>query len=348
VGGPDAYDVASRLSFGLWDSLPDEELLRAAAAGKLATRVQVAAQAERMLADPRTRAKLRQFFLQWLKLEQAPELARDPARFPGFDSAVVADLRTSLDLFLQDVVWSDASDFRRLLLDDELYLNGRLAKFYGVDLPAEAPFQKVKLNPEQRAGLLTHPYLMSAFAYTTASSPIHRGVFLTRNVLGVMLRPPPEAFTPLAEKAHPDLTTRERVLLQTKPVSCQSCHAVINPLGFTLESFDAVGRFREKDGDKPVDATGAYETRKGDTVKFAGARELAKFLASSDEVHTNFTERLFHHLIKQPVRAFGPRQLAELRESFTGHDFNMKKLVVEIVTTAALTGQEAKPVLPEK
>ena len=131
----------------------------------------------------------------------------------------------------------------------------------------------MKLDPQQRAGVLTHPYLMAAFAHTTATSPIHRGVFLARGVLGVTLRPPPEAFMPLPESLHPDLTTRERVALQTKPASCQSCHGVINPLGFTLEHFDAVGRYRDQDNGKPIDATGDYQTRSGETVKFDGARD---------------------------------------------------------------------------
>src|SRR5262249_47385947 len=129
-GGPDSYDVASRLSFGLWDSAPDQELLKAAAAGKLRTREEVTRQAERMLGDMRAKAKLRDFFLTWLRVDYATDVSKDPKRFPGFDAAIVSDLRTSLDLFLDDIVWSGDSDFRRLLLSDELYLNGRLAKFY--------------------------------------------------------------------------------------------------------------------------------------------------------------------------------------------------------------------------
>jgi hypothetical protein len=334
-GGPDAYDVASRLSFALWDSLPDQELLDAAAAGRLATREQIAAQAERMLADPRAHAKLREFFLTWLKVDQAPDIAKDPARFPTFDTAVMADLRTSLELGLEDVAWSPDSDFRRLFLMDEGFLNGRLAQFYGVDLPADAPFQKVKLNPQHRAGVLTHPYLMAVFAYTGASSPIHRGVFLARNVLGVVLRPPPEAFAPLSADLHPNLTTRERVSLQTKPAQCQICHGIINSLGFTLEHLDAVGRYRELDNGRPVDATGAYLTRGGETANFNGARELASFLAGSEDVQTAFVERLFQHFIKQPVRAYGSRRPEELRAFFAGHGYSIRKLVVETATVAA-------------
>jgi cytochrome c553 len=342
-GGRDAYDMASRISFGLWDSLPDRELLEAAAAGRLATREQVARQAERLVGDLRTRAKLRAFFLQWLKVEQAPDLSKDPQRFPGFDRGVASDLRTSLDLFLEDVLWGEASDFRQLLLADYLYLNGRLARLYGADLPADAPFQKVSLQQEERAGVLTHPYLTAAFAYTAESSPIHRGVFLARSVLGRSLRPPPEAFAPLAPDLHPRLSTRDRVALQTSPRSCQTCHAMINPLGFTLEHFDAIGRYRDKEKGRPIDATGAYQTRGGEVVRFAGIRELATFLAGSEEVQEAFVEQLFHYLVKQPVRAFGPRKLSALRRSFADNRFNVRELMIEIIAESALTARAVKP-----
>ena len=262
-GGTDPYDVASRISFGLWDSLPDPELLQAAASGQLATPEQVARQADRMLADLRSRSKLREFFLRWLKVDQVRDLAKDPSQFPEFDEVIASDLRTSLDLFLEDVLWGEASDFRQLLLADSLYLNGRLARIYGVDLPPDAPFQKVTPEPGKRAGVLSHPYLMASFAYTATSSPIHRGVFLARSVLGRTLRPPPDAFTPLAPDLHPDLTTRDRVALQTSPESCLSCHSMINPLGFALENFDAVGRHRAEEKGKPVDATGSYQSPYG-------------------------------------------------------------------------------------
>jgi hypothetical protein len=342
VGGPDQYDVAARLSFGLWDSLPDQTLLDAAKAGQLGTREQVAKQAERMLPDLRTKAKMRNFLFTWLKVEPAPDLSKSTAAFPGFDAAVAADLRQSLDLFLDDVVWGESSDFRQLMLSDELFLNGRLAKFYGKDLPADAPFQKVPRGKKERAGVLTHPYLLATFAYTATSSPIHRGVFLARNVLGQSLRPPPEAFVPLPVEAHPELTTRERVALQTKPEACKSCHNMINPLGFTLENFDAVGRFREAENGKPIDASGGYLTRSGQTVKFAGVRDLAEFLADSPEVHEAFVEQVFHHLVKQPVRAYGPNRLDEMRQTFAQNGFSVRKLMVDIMADTALTGRNAK------
>ena len=127
-GRPDGFDVASRLSFGLWDSLPDQILLDAAASGQLATRDQVVRQAERMIADPRARTKLTGFLEQWLKVDQARDIVKDPKLYPEFGETVVSDLRTSLDLFLAEVIGSDAADYRQLLRAGSVYLNGRLAQ----------------------------------------------------------------------------------------------------------------------------------------------------------------------------------------------------------------------------
>jgi hypothetical protein len=342
-GRLDGYDVASRLSFGLWDSLPDQTLMDAAASGQLTTREQVVRQAERMVADLRARSKLREFLLQWLKVDQAPDIVKDPKRFPQFNEAIASDLRTSLDLFLDDVIESKSADFRQLLQAEYVYLNGRLAQYYGAELSPAAPFQKVDLDPHERAGVLSHPYLMATFAYTATSSPIHRGVFISRSVLGRVLRPPPEAVAPLAPDLHPDLTTRERVTLQTKPEACQSCHGMINPLGFTLERFDAVGRFRIVEKGRSIDATGSYETRAGESVEFDGVRDLAAFLAASDETHTAFVQQLFHYLVKQPVRAFGRTELPDLRRFLAAHDFNVRKLMVEIMATSSLTPPGPNP-----
>ena len=341
-GRPDGYDVASRLSFGLWDSLPDQVLLEAAAAGQLANHDQVARQAERMVTDLRARSKLGGFFLQWLKIDQAPDIVKDPKRFPQFSETMVSDLRTSLDLFLEDVIGSEASDYRQLLCADYVYLNGRLAPLYGANLSADAPFQKVSLEPGERAGVLSHPYLMASFAYTTTSSPIHRGVFIARSVLGRVLRPPPEAVAPLAPDLHPDLTTRQRVAVQTQPESCRSCHGMINPLGFTLEHFDALGRYRKEEKGKSIDATGSYETRSGELVKFSGVRDLATYLAASGEAHTAFVQQLFHYLVKQPIGAFGPQELPNLRRFLVAHNFNIRKLMAEIMASSALTPRGEK------
>ncbi len=332
----DSYAAASRLSFGLWDSIPDQDLLKEAKAGRLTKSDEIARQAERMLGDQRAKAKLRDFLLTWVKADQPRDLAKDGKKFPGFDPAVISDLRTSLELFLENVTWSEKSDYRELLTADYLYLNGRLAKFYGADLPADAGFKQVKVDDGQRAGVLTHPFLMTSFAHNSETSPILRGVFLARGILAHSLRPPPEAVAPLSPELQPTLTTRERVTLQTHASTCMVCHGIINPLGFTLEHFDAVGRYREKDNDKPVDSTGSYRTRSGEEVTVKNAHELAEFLINSDEAQSAFVEQMFHALVQQPVQAYGINKADELRHTFVADGFNIRKLAVAIMTTSVL------------
>jgi hypothetical protein len=333
-GESDAFDNASRVSFGLWDSLPDPDLLGAAVAGRLSTRQEITRETERRVNDPRTRAKLREFLLQWIRVQPTPDLAKDPILYPGVDASVASDLRTSLELFLDDVVWTGDSHFRRLLLEDGLYLNGRLARVYDIDLPADAGFRKV--NVTSRSGLLTHPYLLANLSYPATSSPIHRGVFVTRSLLGRALRPPPQAVAPLAPELHSALTTRERVTLQTRPAACLSCHGMINALGFGLEGFDAVGRFRTEENGRPVDSTGALERRDGTFAVFDGALGLALLLAESDEVAEAFASQLFHYLIKQPIRAYGPRALGNLHRGFAEDHYDIRRLIVRAVVTSAL------------
>jgi len=329
----DPYDVASRMSFGMWDTMPDDALLKAARDGELVQQGEIVKQLDRMLPDLRTQSKLRDFLLGWLKISQPRDLAKDPTTFPEFTADVASDLRTSLELSIDDILEGTAG-YKQFLLSDSVYLNGRLAKVYGVKLPDDAPFTRVEFEPEHRAGVLSHPYLLASLAYTSASSPIHRGVFVTRSVLGRVLRPPAQAVAPLPPDVHAEMSTRDRVALQTKPEACQGCHAMINPLGFTMENFDAIGRYRDRDRDKPIDATGSYLTQSGDVEKFSGMKDLAEFVAASDESQTAFVKQLFHHTVKQPILAYGPNRLHELQQDFAKDEFNIQKLLVEIVATS--------------
>lgn len=344
----DPYDVAARLSFGLWDSIPDEPLRQAAAAGQLAAEAEITGQIERMLRDRRCRAKLHDFFVSWLRVDQPPELVKDPSLFPHFTPAVAASLRASLhrtiDTLLADLASGRPTDYRRLFADDEVFLDHVLGEFYGVEVPRTRGFRRVRLDEGRRAGVLTHPYILSLLAYTDDTSPIHRGVFLARAVLGNVLEPPPEAVAPLAPDLHPDLTTRERVMLQTEDVSCQSCHAMINPLGFALEEFDAVGRYRtsERAGElsKPIDASGLYLPRQGDRVRFTGSRELAAYLATSRDSQEAFVEDLFHAVAKQPLRAWGDETQESLRAAFEANGFDIRRLLVDIMQVVSRPAAE--------
>ena len=348
IGPQDDYAVASRLALALWDSVPDAALLKAAAAGQLKAEAQVRQQARRMMKDPRAKAKLRDFLHDWLHVEEGAEIAKDQKEYPGFDQGLVMDLRTSLDLFAESVVWSEKSDYRQLLLADTILMNERLAKFYGQTVAPGGGFQPVKMDADQRAGVLTHPYLLATFAYTKSTSPIHRGVFVTRNILGRMLKPPPMAIAFMDDKFDPSFTMREKVAELTSKPACMSCHVTINPLGFSFERFDAVGRVRATDNNKPVDPVSDYVASDGTVLKLTGARDVGVHAAESQAGQAGFVRNLFHSLVKQPPAAYSPELVGRLTDQFRADGFHVRNLAVEVAVVAALrpTIAHAAPTTP--
>ena len=331
---PDAYTIASRLSFALWDSMPDEQLLQVAQSGGLGTADGVDAEIWRMLEDSRARAKMNNFFEHWMEMD-GRDPGKDRSLFPGFSDAVIMDLRESLLRFVSNVVWSERSDYRDLLKAEYLLLNERLCAIYGGDVVGTG-LKRVAVDPAHRAGILTHPYLLALFAYHDNTSPIHRGVFLTRNILGRMLKPPPKAVSFNNETLDPRLTMREKITLITSENACMSCHSVINPLGFSLENFDAIGRWRMSEKDKRINAKSDYMTASGNLLVLSGARDIADFAAGSPVAHGAFINAVFNHLAKQPIAAYGSNSLIDLRKGFSASLFNIKALMVEIVKLHAL------------
>lgn len=348
---------ANLLALILFDSLPaDEWLLKLVAENKLETEKQVRDAARRMVNDYRSRAKTQDMLLEWLNLSHLHEITKNTEKFPGFDERIASDLRASLLAQLDQIVWSNSSDFRDFFRSTSTFTTPRLHEYYGPSwAPAKPdgdgdgdgetkepvigaqPLDNVVpsvASDQHRYGILNHPLLMSGLAYHDSTSPIHRGVFLIRYMLGRTLRPPNEAFTPLSPDLHPDLTTRQRVELQTSPESCQVCHSKINGLGFALENFDAVGRYREQDGELPIDPTGGYTDRAGVDVRFSGAGELAAYLIESSDSRQAFVARAFQHFVKQPPAAYGTDTLNALTKSFEDNDFNIQKLIAEIAVVA--------------
>jgi hypothetical protein len=312
-----------------------------AARGELRTPEQIRVQAERMVQDPRTKAKVTDFFQHWLAMQETEDLSKDANAYPGFSTDIVADLRESLELFVDNVMWSDTSDFRQLILADTIMMNERLAKFYGVPGPTGSEFVPVKFDPAQRAGIITHPFILAMHSYHKSSSPIHRGVFLTRNVLGRFLKPPPQAIEFKEDRFDPSLTMREKVTQITNKTACMSCHVTINPLGFALENFDAVGRFRTTDAEKPINPVSDYVTSDGETVHLTGPRDLAQHTAESEDARRGFVRQMFHYMVKQPTLAYGGETLERLDGDFVANNTNMRKLLTDIATTATIPVIEA-------
>ncbi len=367
--------AANRLALVMHDSLPTAPwLVSSAAKNKLQNDAQLANAARRMIDDYRTQAKTLTFLNEWLGLQNTDEITKDAEKFPDFDAQTMQDLKKSMSRFLQDLIDSETCDFRQLLQADWRYTTKRLEKYYGAawqpdlaekqdttaqlktpqsteakesedrkedsdatrtDNPVESMLSRSVRDQEIHAGVLTHPLIMSNLAYHRTTSPIHRGVFLTRRTLGRVLRPPDASFTPLSADLHPELTTRERVQLQTGEANCQACHKQINSLGFAFEHFDATGRYRVEENGKKINSAGSYTDRNGKRVDFNGARELADYLTQSEDCHRAFVEAAFEYFVKQPITAYGSGTAEKITQSFQDSDYNIRELLVAIAVTAS-------------
>jgi mono/diheme cytochrome c family protein len=333
----DDYTIASMLALSLWDSLPDQQLYELAAKGELNDQKVRRQQAARMLNDPRSIHKLKNFLCDWVKIEECSDLAKDATLFPEFNEKLVAQLRTSLEMMFDDMLRREKSDYRNLLLSDEMYISDDIAKFYKLDGPVVHPFEKIKLKDNHYAGIVTHPLLLSTHAYHKSTSPIHRGVFLSRQVLGRTLKPPPDDVEFEDSAFEPSMSMREKVDLLTKPVACQACHQIINPVGYALEHFDSVGRFRTKENEREINAAVELPTPDGKEVKLSNARELAEYAASDRLAQQGFVRQMFQFAIKQPPAAYGSDTIEKLHQKFEKSEFDMKQLFAEIAL-ASLNG----------
>lgn len=322
----------------LWDSVPERELREAEKAGRLVDDNAIDGLLDRMLRDPRARTKLENFFRHYLKLDALHSLEKDEQLYAGFDSALAHDLERSLQIQLDELLWKDGAALPELFATEVLYANPRILEFYGLAVPdgevrRVGDFVRVPAN--NRIGILSHPLLLAGFAYRDSSSPIHRGVFLAQNIIGRRLNPPPDAFPPFDGEIAKTWTTREKVSYQTKPISCQRCHGLINSLGFAFEAYDAAGRRRTTDNQKPVDSSGKYRTADGKLVEYQTAEELIRFLADSPDVHRHFVEELFQFLVKQPVAVYGEQASDRLMNRFRESRYDVRGLIKEIAKIAA-------------
>lgn len=275
------WELASRLSYMLWDTMPDQELLDAAAAGELHTPEQIEAQVTRMLGDPRLKRPVEEFHEQWWDLN-FEGLARDTEQFPEFTADIGPALEEEAQRFIEDVVFSGNGGIRELLTAPYTMADTRVAPLYGAEVTAS--FQRLNFDPEVRRGILMQSGFLASHAHFAKTSPIHRGVFVHRRIMCTTLPDPPASvdFTlpPFDENIR---TTRDQVTHHTSKSACVGCHSMINPVGFAFENFDAVGRERRTENDVEVDTTGAV-LLDGSEKSFANAVELVEALGESQQV----------------------------------------------------------------
>ncbi|MDF1858828.1 MAG: DUF1592 domain-containing protein [Verrucomicrobiales bacterium] len=326
-----AEDLASRLSFFLWSSLPDETLISAVEQDVLTDPKQLVSQARRMLQDSRAGALVQNFVDQWLYLRNLDSITPDGRLYPDFDHNLREAMRKETELLISDVIREDRSVLD-LLKSDRTWLNERLAKHYGIPHVYGSRFRGVRVAPESnRGGLLRHASILTVTSYATRTSPVIRGNWILENLLGTPPPPPPPDIPALEDVAvSADLPIRERLAAHREKAACASCHNLMDPIGFALENYDAIGRWREFENGTPVDATGALPG----SVSFTGVAGLEKGMVERPErfVRT-LTEKL---LIYALGRGLEPTDAAAVRKivrdaSETGCRFS--DLVSGIVTS---------------
>lgn len=303
------HELASRLSYFLWDTMPDEALRQAADAGELLGDEGLRAQVERMLRDPRAQARIQRLVWSWLQLDggmlhfSLEEAQKREDLYPEYGPALQEAMRVELEAFIADVLADDAS-FERLLTSNRAYVNGPLAALYGVQggPQGEDEWAWVELPASQRAGLLTRAAFLTVFSNTASQSPIRRGTFTLEELLCFHLGdPPPDVDdTPIDGGEQPGadggepvvLTVREATEARTGAAECRGCHSVINPVGFAFEHYDAIGRWQDEElvSGLPVDASGRLQGSDVDGP-VQGAVELGEALAGSAQVRACFAER---------------------------------------------------------
>jgi hypothetical protein len=293
-------ELASRLSFFIWNTVPDAELVKVATAGTLHTPAVLDKQVRRMLADPRAEAMSTRFASQWLRLQDVEKMHPDALLFPSFDNELAESYKRETELLFDSIVREDRNVLD-LFTADYTFVNERIAKVYGIPNITGQNFRRVALVDENRRGILGHGSILMLTSVADRTSPVQRGKWIMETLLGSPPPPAPQdpAPPPLEEtKAATDggktLSTRERMEEHRKNPQCTSCHKVIDPLGLALENFDVLGAWRIKDNGVPVDTAATLY----DGSQLNGPASLRKALVDhSDTVIRNFTENLLAYAI---------------------------------------------------
>lgn len=328
-------DLASRLSFFLWSSLPDEELLQLAEEGHLREPKVLAEQTRRMLQDERAQALVDNFADQWLYLRNLESVSPDGRLFPDFDDNLRQALRKETER-LFGVVLTENRSVLEMLQSDQTYLNERLAKHYGIAHVYGDRFRHVALNPEdKRGGLLRQGSILTVTSYATRTSPVIRGNWILENLLGTAPPPPPPNVPALEENSvAADLPIRERLAAHREQAACASCHKVIDPVGFCLENYNAIGQWRLLDEEKPVDALGGLPNGS----QFVGVQGLEQALRDDPEAFVRtLTEKLLTYALGRGIEPKdGPAVRSILREA-EANDYRFHDLLTAITQSVPFT-----------
>ena len=322
-------ELASRLSFFLWSSLPDEELLSLAERNKLSEPRILEAQVNRMLRDPRSSSLAENFAAQWLYLRNIDSVTPDQRLFPDFDDNLRQAMRRESELLFEDVMRNDRNVLD-LITSDTTYLNERIAKHYEIPGVHGNRFRKVQPDAKyQRGGLLRHGSILSVTSYANRTSPVIRGAWILENLVGAPPPPPPPNVSTFDDEViDENLPIRARLELHRSNPQCASCHELMDPIGFALEHYDAIGKLRHHDNERPIDATGMV----ADGSNFEGVEELEAYIMQYPENFVrNMTEKLMIYGLGRGVEHFDMPTVRQIVRESEQHNYSFSSLINGIV-----------------
>lgn len=326
------FELASRLSFFLWSSVPDDELLTLAEQHRLHEPEILREQVIRMLADSRSQSLVSNFAAQWLYLRNLESFRPDMRRFPDFDDNLRVALRRETELLFERVLREDRSVLE-LLSSDTTFLNERLARHYGIPGIIGSQFRPIKLDPatSHRGGLLRHGSILAVTSYATRTSPTIRGNWILSNILGTPPAPPPPNVPSLNDQAESkNLTIRERLAEHRANAACASCHDLMDPVGFSLENFDAVGRWRTFDEGQLIDASGGLP----DGTSINNFVELEANILKRPEIFVGtMTEKLLTYALGRGIEDYDGPAVRQVVRRAAEHDFRFSSLITGIVSS---------------
>jgi hypothetical protein len=325
----DNYEVASRLSYYLWNSMPDDALIAAADAGNLSTPDQIAQQAARLLQDPRADETLADFITQWLELGPLSTAIKDTSVYPTFKPELKDSMRAETVALSHDVLRSAAPTFSALLTAPYTFVDANLAKYYGVTPDANG---RVDLTGTARLGLLTQGAVMSVKGNSYRTSPVRRGKFVLNRLLCQTVPPPPPNVVPELPPPDPTKTIRQQMAEHRSQPSCAVCHDTMDLLGFAFEHFDGAGNYRPNDMGHPIDSSGSA-TIDGRVASYQDAAALAKILASSHEAHDCFTRQWMRYAIDRFEQTADAAAVNYLTTTYEGSGLDTRDLIVRITRT---------------
>jgi mono/diheme cytochrome c family protein len=332
------HQLASRLSYLLWATTPDPELSALADAGTLHEPAVLAGQARRLLADPRSRALFDGFGAQWLGLDKLAAKTFDAAKFPQMTPALRAAMVDEARLFFDSILRENRS-LKTFIDGDYSFLNETLASIYGLEKSVSGPaLRQVTLTNENRGGILSMPGVLATTSFPNRTSPVNRGVWVLEQVLGEHV-PPPPANVPSLEKQDPKkvsaLTLRQRTELHRVDPTCASCHKVLDPIGFGLENFDAIGRWRDRDdAGGAIDATGELPGN----LRWSSPKELKRIIAArTDDFCRNLVGKLLAYALCRQLEGYDEIVVDQLAAAVAKDDYRFQTLVIAVVTSYPFT-----------